>query len=336
MDIMEIQLSDEFDALVSNMESTLDEMMDSAFKEDAEIELEAATNVEDAVDVAHSKEIEDIVNTALGAGLINDRDIDSIDKGAKVQGSIDDDARKGAKDPEVKKYAKELMESNVLTKDEVSDIMNGESLADILNIDEETDLKQFDLGVDKKAIEEDPFEEESFELDEDLEAAQEEAEDELAEFFTEDSDEDLDDDDDEDDDYDDDDVEDSIPTEGRKVYHDEDDDKDTEDVTVSIASDESAEEEDGELFDEDFFDDEDTDSFMEMELNSIKPYNSFEGSGINAKQKGPEGFLTGTKGNPKDEGELGNAPAKQDTLPNSYMKDSWWNDIDDPSIDDMD
>ena len=306
MDIMEIQLSDEFDALVSNMESTLDEMMDSAFKEDAEIELEAATNVEDAVDVAHSKEIEDIVNTALGAGLINDRDIDSIDKGAKVQGSIDDDARKGAKDPEVKKYAKELMESNVLTKDEVSDIMNGESLADILNIDEETDLKEFDLGVDKKAMTEDPFEEESFELDEDLEAAQEEAEDELEEFFSEDSDEDLDDDD-EDDDYDDDDVEDSIPTEGRKVY-----------------------------FDEDFFDDEDTDSFMEMELNSIKPYNSFEGSGINAKQKGPEGFLTGTKGNPKDEGELGNAPAKQDTLPNSYMKDSWWNDIDDPSIDDMD
>lgn len=335
MDIMEIQLSDEFDALVSNMESTLDEMMDNAFKEDAEIELEAATNVEDAVDVAHSKEIEDIVNTALGAGLINDRDIDSIDKGAKVQGSIDDDARKGAKDPEVKKYAKELMESNVLTKDEVSDIMSGESLADILNIDEETDLKEFDLGVDKKAMTEDPFEEESFELDEDLEAAQEEAEDELEEFFSEDSDEDLDDDD-EDDDYDDDDVEDSIPTEGRKVYHDEDDDKDTEDVTVAIASDESAEEEDGELFDEDFFDDEDTDSFMEMELNSIKPYNSFEGSGINAKQKGPEGFLTGTKGNPKDEGELGNAPAKQDTLPNSYMKDSWWNDIDDPSIDDMD
>ena len=328
---MSLAFTEAFDEMIDNMESTIDTILDNTFQEDAMIEDAAAVDIEDATDVAHSKEIEEIVNTAIGSGLINDRDIDAIDQGAKVKNSIDDDARKGAKDKEVKEYAKEVMESGILTRDEVDDIMRGESLADILNINEETDLEDLRYMDDEAMA--DPFEESLFDDTEDMSSFDEADdlgfdesfdEDNDADFFTESDDEDLDD---EYDDNDDDDYEDSIPAEDdhRKAYHDEEDgDEDHDDVVVDVND---------EAFDD--FEADDLDAMMEMNLNSIKPYNSFEGSGINAKQKGPNGFLVGPK-NDKDEAALGAAPAKQNTFTAADLDSDFWDDIEDPSIDDMD
>lgn len=319
---MSLAFTEAFDEMVENMESTIDTVLDNVFQEEAMIEDAAAVDIEDATDVAHSKEIEDIVNTAIGSGLINDNDIDAIDQGAKVKDKIEEDARKGSEDKEVKKYAKEVMESGILTRDEVDGIMRGESLTDILNIDENADLEDLQYYDDESmasAIEESMF---------DAEAEESDTFDESDEFgfgnfdsFNESDDEDLDDEyDDGDNDY----YDDSIPAEDdhRKAYHD---DEDTEGRHHVIDVNDEAFED---------LDDEDLSMMMEMNLASVKPFNSFEGSGINAKQKGPNNFLTGTKTN-KDEASLGAAPSRSITLSGSDLSSDFWDDEDDPSIDDM-
>lgn len=319
---MSLAFTEAFDEMVENMESTIDTVLDNTFQEEAEIEDAAAVDIEDATDVAHSKEIEDIVNTAIGSGLINDNDIDAIDQGAKVKDKIEEDARKGAEDKEVKKYAKEVMESGILTRDEVDGIMRGESLTDILNIDENADLEDMQYYEDESmtnALEESIFDAEAEKTD--FLDENENFSFESFDSFNESDDEDLDG---EYEDGDNDDYEDSIPAEDdhRKAYHD---DEDTEGRHHVIDVNDEA-------FDD--LDDDDLSTIMEMNLASVNPFNSFEGSGINAKQKGPNDFLTGPKAN-KDEASLGAAPSRSITLSGSDLGSGFWDDEDDPSIDDM-
>lgn len=376
--------TDAWDAVVESAESSLDVMLDSAEKEDVEIDEAASVDVEDAISIAHDKEIDDIVNTAVGSGLINDKDIDDIEDGKGPSDPIDADAAKA--DKEVKTYAKELVESGVLTESEAEGIINGESIPDAIDMSkfspdkeepkQETEEEKFfnSLSEDEKLIfAKDPSsvtEDDDFEDNDQDEFDDDSHDDDDDEDHDDDSDdtEDNDDSDGEEDTFningatidvivnpnndddiendadandepsvnsdsddsstddadtsDNDNIDDSIPVVNKKAYHDGDGEDNKEMTKVNPTDEEFLEE----------LCDDDMGIALEMELQSVKIQNDFEGSGINAKEKQDDKF-NGSKTNP-DEKPCNTTP--EVIIPDSDIRDSFWNDIYDPSIDDMD
>ena len=140
-------------------------------------------------------------------------------------------------------------------------------------------------------------------------------------------------------------------------HEDSHDDEDHDDDDVSVDSDDDSDEEDSDDdddHDEDDSDDDDDDDdkgvfkmdesmklnfveqaqqvCQEMELNKVDTMNTFDGAGINADDvefgyKGPE---VGT-----DEKNLDDDFKKEDTIPDTIFKDSFWDYDLDPSIEEM-
>ena len=336
-------ITDKFENIVSSTESTLDDILDQAFEEDADIEDDASTSVNDTFDTYMENDVEDIVNAAIHSGLITDGDIDDIDKGHKlVKDQIDKDADNGEKSAEVKKYAKELTESGILSEGEIDSLLSGAALEHSIEI-AEPELDDFDEADDLDILDTHGIFAEGD--DDDDEVYSDDDEDHDDDDSDNDSDEDLDDDDEDDDD--------DEPDYGRHAYHDGDDDN--MDNEIPTLHDESFFDDDLDLdtsndfFEEDYLDDsefdddefneafddlEDISSMDEASLANIDIMNDFEGSSINSKQKGQGNFLVGPK-DVKEQNDL-DLGSNEDTLPSSYAKDSWWDDDEDPNIDDMD
>ena len=137
----------------------------------------------------------------------------------------------------------------------------------------------------------------------------------------------------------------------RKAYHDDDDSDDELEERITIDSDDDDDDHEDDRDDEDHDDDDDDkgvfkmDESMklnfveqaqevcqEMDLNKVDTMNTFDGAGINADdvEFGYKGPQVGA-----DEKNFDDSFKKEDTVPDTIFKDSFWDYDLDPSIEDM-
>ena len=73
-----MRISDDIESIIESVEPTIDHIIDQELEFDSVVEAAASLDVVDPVDIANDDEINEIVNTAIGAGLITDNDVDDI------------------------------------------------------------------------------------------------------------------------------------------------------------------------------------------------------------------------------------------------------------------
>lgn len=138
-----MRISDDIESIIESVEPTIDHIIDQELEFDSVVEAAAAVDVVDPVDIANDDEINEIVNTAIGAGLITDNDVDDIASGKiSISDEVDEEAEKA--DKEIEEYADDAIRDGILAREEVEAILNGIPVMEALDIDFDEDQDSFD------------------------------------------------------------------------------------------------------------------------------------------------------------------------------------------------
>lgn len=138
-----MRISDDIESIIESVEPTIDHIIDQELEFDSVVEAAASLDVVDPVDIANDDEINEIVNTAIGAGLITDNDVDDIASGKiSISDEVDEEAEKA--DKEIEEYADDAIRDGILAREEVEAILNGIPVMEALDIDFDEDQDSFD------------------------------------------------------------------------------------------------------------------------------------------------------------------------------------------------
>ena len=138
-----MRISEDIESIIESVEPTIDHVIDQELEFDAMVEAAAAVDVLDPVDVTNDDEINEIVNTAIGAGLITDNDVDDVASGKiSISDEVDEEADKA--DKEIEEYADDAIKDGILAKEEVEAILNGVPVMEALDIDFDEEQESFD------------------------------------------------------------------------------------------------------------------------------------------------------------------------------------------------
>lgn len=138
-----MRISDDIESIIESVEPTIDHIIDQELEFDAMVEAAASVDVVDPVDITNDDEINEIVNTAIGAGLITDNDVDDIASGKlSISDEVDEEADKA--DKEIEEYADDAIRDGILAKEEVEAILNGVPVMEALDIDFDEEQETFD------------------------------------------------------------------------------------------------------------------------------------------------------------------------------------------------
>lgn len=138
-----MRISDDIESIIESVEPTIDHIIDQELEFDSVVEAAAAVDVVDPVDIANDDEINEIVNTAIGAGLITDNDVDDIASGKiSISDEVDEEAEKA--DKEIEEYADDAIRDGILAREEVEAILNGIPVMEALDIDFDEEQESFD------------------------------------------------------------------------------------------------------------------------------------------------------------------------------------------------
>lgn len=138
-----MRISDDIESIIESVEPTIDHIIDQELEFDSVVEAAAAVDVVDPIDIANDDEINEIVNTAIGAGLITDNDVDDIASGKiSISDEVDEEAEKA--DKEIEEYADDAIRDGILAREEVEAILNGIPVMEALDIDFDEDQDSFD------------------------------------------------------------------------------------------------------------------------------------------------------------------------------------------------
>lgn len=138
-----MRISDDIESIIESVEPTIDHIIDQELEFDYVVEAAASLDVVDPVDIANDDEINEIVNTAIGAGLITDNDVDDIASGKiSISDEVDEEAEKA--DKEIEEYADDAIRDGILAREEVEAILNGIPVMEALDIDFDEDQDSFD------------------------------------------------------------------------------------------------------------------------------------------------------------------------------------------------
>lgn len=138
-----MRISDDIESIIESVEPTIDHIIDQELEFDSVVEAAASLDVVDPVDIANDDEINEIVNTAIGAGLITDNDVDDIASGKiSISDEVDEEAEKA--DKEIEEYADDAIRDGILAREEVEAILNGIPVMEALDIDFDEDQETFD------------------------------------------------------------------------------------------------------------------------------------------------------------------------------------------------
>ena len=133
-----MRISDDIESIIESVEPTIDHIIDQELEFDSVVEAAAAVDVVDPIDIANDDEINEIVNTAIGAGLITDNDVDDIASGKiSISDEVDEEAEKA--DKEIEEYADDAIRDGILAREEVEAILNGIPVMEALDIDFDED-----------------------------------------------------------------------------------------------------------------------------------------------------------------------------------------------------
>lgn len=129
-----MRISDDIESIIESVEPTIDHIIDQELEFDSMVEAAASVDVVDPVDIANDDEINEIVNTAIGAGLITDNDVDDIASGKiSISDEVDEEAEKA--DKEIEEYADDAIRDGILAREEVEAILNGIPVMEALDLD---------------------------------------------------------------------------------------------------------------------------------------------------------------------------------------------------------
>ena len=138
-----MRISDDIESIIESVEPTIDHIIDQELEFDSVVEAAASLDVVDPVDIANDDEINEIVNTAIGAGLITDNDVDDIASGKiSISDEVDEEAEKA--DKEIEEYADDAIRDGILAREEVEAILNGIPVMEALDIDFDEEQESFD------------------------------------------------------------------------------------------------------------------------------------------------------------------------------------------------
>lgn len=138
-----MRISDDIESIIESVEPTIDHIIDQELEFDSVVEAAASLDVVDPVDIANDDEINEIVNTAIGAGLITDNDVDDIASGKiSISDEVDEEADKA--DKEIEEYADDAIRDGILAREEVEAILNGIPVMEALDIDFDEEQESFD------------------------------------------------------------------------------------------------------------------------------------------------------------------------------------------------
>lgn len=138
-----MRISDDIESIIESVEPTIDHIIDQELEFDSVVEAAASLDVVDPVDIANDDEINEIVNTAIGAGLITDNDVDDIASGKiSISDEVDEEADKA--DKEIEEYADDAIRDGILAREEVEAILNGVPVMEALDIDFDEEQESFD------------------------------------------------------------------------------------------------------------------------------------------------------------------------------------------------
>lgn len=138
-----MRISDDIESIIESVEPTIDHIIDQELEFDSVVEAAASLDVVDPVDIANDDEINEIVNTAIGAGLITDNDVDDIASGKiSISDEVDEEAEKA--DKEIEEYADDAIRDGILAREEVEAILNGIPVMEALDIDFDEEQDSFD------------------------------------------------------------------------------------------------------------------------------------------------------------------------------------------------
>lgn len=138
-----MRISDDIESIIESVEPTIDHVIDQELEFDAMVEAAASVDVLDPVDITNDDEINEIVNTAIGAGLITDNDVDDIASGKiSISDEVDEEADKA--DKEIEEYADDAIRDGILAREEVEAILSGVPVMEALDIDFDEEQESFD------------------------------------------------------------------------------------------------------------------------------------------------------------------------------------------------
>lgn len=138
-----MRISDDIESIIESVEPTIDHIIDQELEFDSMVEAAASVDVVDPVDIANDDEINEIVNTAIGAGLITDNDVDDIASGKiSISDEVDEEAEKA--DKEIEEYADDAIRDGILAREEVEAILNGIPVMEALELDFDEEEDSFD------------------------------------------------------------------------------------------------------------------------------------------------------------------------------------------------
>lgn len=138
-----MRISDDIESIIESVEPTIDHIIDQELEFDSVVEAAASLDVVDPVDIANDDEINEIVNTAIGAGLITDNDVDDIASGKiSISDEVDEEAEKA--DKEIEEYADDAIRDGILAREEVEAILNGIPVMEALDIDFDEEQESFE------------------------------------------------------------------------------------------------------------------------------------------------------------------------------------------------
>lgn len=138
-----MRISDDIESIIESVEPTIDHIIDQELEFDSMVEAAASVDVVDPVDIANDDEINEIVNTAIGAGLITDNDVDDIASGKiSISDEVDEEAEKA--DKEIEEYADDAIRDGILAREEVEAILNGIPVMEALDLDFDEEQESFD------------------------------------------------------------------------------------------------------------------------------------------------------------------------------------------------
>lgn len=138
-----MRISDDIESIIESVEPTIDHVIDQELEFDAMVEAAASVDVLDPVDITNDDEINEIVNTAIGAGLITDNDVDDIASGKiSISDEVDEEADKA--DKEIEEYADDAIRDGILAREEVEAILSGVPVMEALDVDFDEEQESFD------------------------------------------------------------------------------------------------------------------------------------------------------------------------------------------------
>lgn len=117
----------DFDSIMEAAQDAIDVVLDKSAEEDADVDFEASTEVDD--------QALDAVIGFTDNVLISDKDIEDIDAG-KEPGDydpVDVDAREAEQDEEIKELEQDVTANALVTKDDIKDLKEGASIYDYVD-----------------------------------------------------------------------------------------------------------------------------------------------------------------------------------------------------------